>query len=78
MSPVALVLAHPPAPAPPRRRRPHPSCCRHCAMVEWYRLERAHQEQLAENELRQDEDFRPVTFRQWLESFQWEERNQPR
>lgn len=56
-----------------RRRRPHLWPCRHCVMVEDYRLTRDSQLRLAEGAHRQDEDYpRPITFKEWLRAFEWE------
>jgi hypothetical protein len=49
----------------------HSGTCRHCEMVEGWRL-------AADSDLRrievagQDEDARPVTFREWLTFYEWE------
>lgn len=55
-----------------RGSRPHVWPCLHCGMVEDYRLTRQSQLDHAEGAFRQDEDYRPVTFKQWLQDFQWE------
>ena len=51
--------------------RPHLWPCRHCDMVEDYRLHREAQLQLAEGVFRQDEDYRLATFKDWLRTFEW-------
>lgn len=52
-------------------RRPHPRHCRHCSMVELYRLERDTQIQRYEVACA-DEDMRPVTFKEWLQVYRYE------
>jgi hypothetical protein len=52
--------------------RPHVWLCRHCDMVEDYRLNREAQLQLAEGVFRQDEDYRLTTFKEWLQAFEWD------
>ncbi len=54
----------------------HSGTCRHCEMVEGWRL-------AADADLRrievagQDEDARPITFRAWLESYEWTPQEEP-
>ncbi len=55
-----------------RARRPHTWPCRHCDMVDDYRLNRENEAQLAEGRFRQDEDYRLTTFKRWLQSFEWD------
>lgn len=52
--------------------RPHVWPCRHCDMVDDYRLNRENEAQLAEGVFRQDEDYRLTTFKQWLQAFEWD------
>lgn len=52
--------------------RPHVPTCRHCDMVDDYRLTRQAQLQHAEGLHRQDQDYRAVVFKDWLRHFQWE------
>jgi hypothetical protein len=49
-----------------------PSTCRHCDMVEGYRLARNAQVQ-AREVAAADEDARPVVFRDWLQGYAWGE-----
>jgi hypothetical protein len=48
------------------RRRGHGPHCRHCQLVEAYRLERDTQVRYGESLACGDEDYRPVTFKAWL------------
>ena len=57
-------------------RRPHAWACRHCDMVDDYRLAREADVQAAEGVHRQDEDFHAVTFKQWLQVFEWDHPDQ--
>lgn len=69
------LTIEPAAPTAGRDRtgsRRHVWPCRHCAMVEDYRLNREAQLQLAEGVFGQDEDFRVNTFKQWLQTFEWD------
>jgi hypothetical protein len=52
--------------------RPHVWPCRHCDMVDDYRLNREAQLQAAEGVFRQDEDYRATTFKEWLQAFEWD------
>lgn len=52
-------------------RRPHRPGCRHCDMVQLYRLERDHQLRTREVACA-DEDLRLVTFREWLQLYRYE------
>lgn len=54
-----------------RGSRPHRWPCRHCDMVDDYRLNREAQIQLAEGVFRQDEDYQLDTFKDWLRTFEW-------
>lgn len=54
------------------RSRPHVWPCRHCDMVDDYRLNRENEIQLAEGRFRQDEDYRLTTFKRWLQTFEWD------
>ncbi len=56
-----------PQPTVPQPRRAHGPDCRHCQLVEGYRLARDTELRHAESLACGDEDYRPVTFRQWLE-----------
>jgi hypothetical protein len=60
-----------------RVRRPHLWPCRHCVMVEDYRLTRDAQLRQAEGVYDQDEGYRLTTFKQWLQTFQWEQPREP-
>src|SRR4051812_44476850 len=53
--------------------RPHVWPCRHCGMVDDYRLQRQAQLEYAEGEHNRDEDYRLVTFKDWLRAYQWEQ-----
>lgn len=53
--------------------RPHLWPCRHCGMVEDYRLLRQAQLEYAEGPHNRDEDYRLVTFKDWLRAYQWEQ-----
>ena len=53
--------------------RPHVWPCRHCGMVEDYRLLRQAQLEYAEGAHNRDEDYRLVTFKDWLHAYQWEQ-----
>jgi len=65
---LGRVLAVPaPRQAEPQpRRKGHPPGCRHCSQVEDYRLARDSQLRYAESLACGDEEYRPVTFREWL------------
>jgi hypothetical protein len=52
--------------------RPHVWPCRHCDMVDDYRLTREAQLLAAEGVFRQDEDYRATTFKEWLQAFEWD------
>lgn len=54
-----------------RARRPHRPGCRHCSMVEDYRLTRDAEIRVIETTAR-DENARPVVFKEWLCAFVWE------
>lgn len=47
-------------------RRRHGPDCRHCQLVEAYRLERDTQVRYAESLACGDEEYRPLTFKAWL------------
>jgi hypothetical protein len=49
-----------------QKRRGHGPHCRHCQLVEAYRLERDSQVRYGESLACGDEDYRPVTFKAWL------------
>src|SRR5438309_1608412 len=53
--------------------RPHVWPCRHCGMVEDYRLLRQAQLEYAEGAHNRDEDYQLVTFKDWLRAYQWEQ-----
>jgi hypothetical protein len=53
--------------------RPHLWPCRHCAMVDDYRLLREAQLDYAEGPHNRDENYRLVTFKDWLRAYQWEQ-----
>jgi hypothetical protein len=55
----------------PKRRMPHRYGCRHCAMVELYRL--ARDTAIREKEVAcGDEDAFVPTLKWWLTNYQWE------
>ncbi|MCO1659205.1 hypothetical protein [Pseudonocardia humida] len=56
-----------------RVRRPHRWACRHCDMVTDYRLTRDAELRQAKGAFAHDEDYQLTTFKQWLQSFQWEQ-----
>lgn len=53
-------------------RKPHPRHCRHCSMVEDYRLTRDSMIRAREVACA-DEDLVPVTFKEWLMSYRYEQ-----
>jgi hypothetical protein len=57
-----------------RKKRPHPKHCRHCQMVEEYRIERARQEIQFENGGFRDPNFRRnmITFKKWIIAYRYE------
>lgn len=55
-----------PKPQRERSHRGHGPDCKHCQLVEAYRLERDSQVRHAESLACGDEDFRPITFKEWL------------
>jgi RNA polymerase sigma factor (sigma-70 family) len=61
--------------------RPHTWPCQHCGMVEDYRSTRETQIQLAEGRYDRaegrDETYRPVVFKDWLQTYQWEREPDP-
>lgn len=64
-----------------RGSRPHTWPCQHCGMVEDYRSTRETQIQLAEGRYHRpegrDETYRPVVFKDWLQTYQWEREPDP-
>lgn len=57
-------------------RKPHPSTCRHCVMVDEYRLQRHVELDLVENHGGwRDETWRQriITFRKWLIHYRYEQ-----
>jgi hypothetical protein len=61
-----LAVDQPAAKQEQRGRRGHGPHCRHCQLVEAYRLERDSQVRYGESLACGDEDYRPVTFKAWL------------
>lgn len=53
-------------------RKPHPPGCRHCDMVESYRIQRETEIRLYETVEHMDSGKRPVTFKEWLCAYRYE------
>ncbi len=53
--------------------RPHRWSCKHCGMVEDYRLTRQAQLEYTEGPHGRGEDYRLITFKDWLRAYQWEQ-----